>query len=120
MEYTELKSEAPWKTQKSTSPDWPDKGLVTFNHVNFSYGDGSPLVLRDINATFQPHEKVRGVGLHKATACLSTCTMYHNESVCLSCVRLVLWVGPVLGKALWSQRCSAWQSLRGRSTSTVF
>ncbi|XP_036946537.1 multidrug resistance-associated protein 4-like isoform X2 [Acanthopagrus latus] len=62
MEYTELKSEAPWKTQKSTSPDWPDKGLVTFNHVNFSYGDGSPLVLRDINATFQPHEKVGIVG----------------------------------------------------------
>uniref|UniRef100_A0A671UTK7 Multidrug resistance-associated protein 4 n=1 Tax=Sparus aurata TaxID=8175 RepID=A0A671UTK7_SPAAU len=62
MEYTELKSEAPWTTQKHPAPNWPDKGLVTFNHVNFSYGDDGLLVLKDINATFQPHEKVGIVG----------------------------------------------------------
>uniref|UniRef100_A0A671US37 Multidrug resistance-associated protein 4 n=1 Tax=Sparus aurata TaxID=8175 RepID=A0A671US37_SPAAU len=76
MEYTELKSEAPWTTQKHPAPNWPDKGLVTFNHVNFSYGDDGLLVLKDINATFQPHEKVRGVGLHTATAlCVCVCLL---------------------------------------------
>ncbi|XP_070787041.1 ATP-binding cassette sub-family C member 4-like [Enoplosus armatus] len=62
VEYTELKSEAPWETQKRPPPDWPSKGLVTFNQVNFSYSDGGPLVLQDINATFQPSEKVGVVG----------------------------------------------------------
>lgn len=38
----------------------------------------------------------------------------------LLCVRLGLWVAPALGKVLWSRLCSALQSLRGRSTSTVF
>ncbi|KAM9334128.1 ATP-binding cassette sub-family C member 4-like [Symphorus nematophorus] len=62
VEYTELKSEAPWKTQKRSPPDWPSKGLVTFNRVNFSYSDDGPLVLKDISATFQPNEKVGIVG----------------------------------------------------------
>ncbi|XP_049919634.1 ATP-binding cassette sub-family C member 4-like isoform X3 [Epinephelus moara] len=62
VEYTELESEAPWKTQKRPPPDWPSKGLVTFDKVNFSYsGDGRP-VLKDISATFQPNEKVGIVG----------------------------------------------------------
>lgn len=107
MEYTELKSEAPWTTQKHPAPHWPDKGLVTFNHVNFSYGDDGLLVLKDINATFQPHEKVRGVGLHTATACLSTCTMYNKECVCVC-------VSPVSGWYCWSDRC--WEKLSGLSS----
>ncbi|TMS11593.1 Multidrug resistance-associated protein 4 [Larimichthys crocea] len=42
VEYTELESEAPWETQKRPPPDWPSKGLVTFDRVNFSYsGDGT-------------------------------------------------------------------------------
>ncbi|XP_033471881.1 ATP-binding cassette sub-family C member 4-like isoform X2 [Epinephelus lanceolatus] len=62
VEYTELESEAPWKTQKHPPPDWPSKGLVTFDKVNFSYGsDGQP-ALKDISATFQPNEKVGIVG----------------------------------------------------------
>ncbi len=64
VEYTELKSEAPWKTQKRPPSDWPSKGLVTFDRVNFSYTDDGPLVLKDISAIFQPSEKVRHVGLH--------------------------------------------------------
>ncbi|XP_049425689.1 ATP-binding cassette sub-family C member 4-like [Epinephelus fuscoguttatus] len=62
VEYTELESEAPWKTQKRPPPDWPSKGLVMFDKVNFSYGsDGQP-ALKDISATFQPNEKVGIVG----------------------------------------------------------
>uniref|UniRef100_A0A4W6CWU9 ATP-binding cassette, sub-family C (CFTR/MRP), member 4 n=1 Tax=Lates calcarifer TaxID=8187 RepID=A0A4W6CWU9_LATCA len=62
VEYTELKSEAPWETQKRPPSDWPSRGMVTFNGVNFSYSRDAPLVLRDINATFQPNEKVGIVG----------------------------------------------------------
>ncbi|XP_040888393.1 ATP-binding cassette sub-family C member 4-like [Toxotes jaculatrix] len=58
VEYTELKSEAPWETEKRPPPNWPNRGEVTFSGVSLSYsGDGSP-VLKDISATFQPGEKV--------------------------------------------------------------
>uniref|UniRef100_A0A8C4NTG3 Multidrug resistance-associated protein 4 n=1 Tax=Dicentrarchus labrax TaxID=13489 RepID=A0A8C4NTG3_DICLA len=62
VEYTELKSEAPWKTQTCPPPDWPGKGAVSFNRVNFSYSDDGPLVLKDISATLHPNEKVGIVG----------------------------------------------------------
>ncbi|KAG7234391.1 hypothetical protein INR49_004820 [Caranx melampygus] len=62
VEYTELKSEAPWETQKRPPSDWPSRGLVSYNQVNFSYSDDGPLVLRDISATFHPNEKVGIVG----------------------------------------------------------
>lgn len=61
VEYTELKSEAPWETQKRPPPDWPSRGLVSYNKVNLSYSDDGPLVLRDVSATFHPHEKVRSL-----------------------------------------------------------
>ncbi|XP_039997779.1 multidrug resistance-associated protein 4-like isoform X2 [Xiphias gladius] len=62
VEYTELKSEAPWETQKRPPPDWPNRGMVTFNGVNFSYSGNGPVVLKDISTTFQPKEKVGIVG----------------------------------------------------------
>uniref|UniRef100_UPI0037E8F146 ATP-binding cassette sub-family C member 4-like n=1 Tax=Semicossyphus pulcher TaxID=241346 RepID=UPI0037E8F146 len=62
VEYTELESEAPWETQKRPPPDWPNKGLVTFDQVSFSYGGDGPAVLKDISATFTPTEKVGIVG----------------------------------------------------------
>ncbi|XP_054479604.1 ATP-binding cassette sub-family C member 4-like [Anoplopoma fimbria] len=62
LEYTELESEAPLETQKRPPPDWPSKGLVTFDRVSFCYGGDGPLVLKDISATFQPNEKVGIVG----------------------------------------------------------
>lgn len=58
VEYTELESEAPWETQKRPPPDWPSKGLVTFDRVSFSYSDGGPLVLQSMKAMFRPKEKV--------------------------------------------------------------
>ena len=61
MEYTELESEAPWETQKRPPPDWPSKGLVTFDRVSFSYSGDGPLVLHDLRAMFRPKEKVRHV-----------------------------------------------------------
>lgn len=62
VEYTELESEAPWETKKRPPPDWPSKGMVTFDRVNFSYTDDGPLVLQNLKAMFRPQEKVGIVG----------------------------------------------------------
>uniref|UniRef100_A0A3Q4I1K4 Multidrug resistance-associated protein 4 n=1 Tax=Neolamprologus brichardi TaxID=32507 RepID=A0A3Q4I1K4_NEOBR len=62
VEYTELKSEAPLETPQRPPPDWPSQGMITFDRVNFFYSKDGPSVLKDINATFQPKEKVGIVG----------------------------------------------------------
>ncbi|KAM9328000.1 ATP-binding cassette sub-family C member 4 isoform 2-T2 [Pholidichthys leucotaenia] len=62
VEYTELESEAPWETQKRPPPDWPRKGMITFDHVNFSYTEDGPVVLKNLKAMFRPKEKVGIVG----------------------------------------------------------
>ncbi|XP_034461847.1 multidrug resistance-associated protein 4-like isoform X1 [Hippoglossus hippoglossus] len=62
VEYTQLKSEASWETQKQLPSDWPSQGMVTFNKLNFSYSCDGPVVLKDISITFQPNEKVGIVG----------------------------------------------------------
>ncbi|XP_037617466.1 multidrug resistance-associated protein 4-like isoform X2 [Sebastes umbrosus] len=62
VEYTELESEAPWETNKRPPPDWPSKGLVTFDRVSFSYGGDGPMVLQNLKAMFRPKEKVGIVG----------------------------------------------------------
>lgn len=62
VEYTKLESEAPWETQKRPPPDWPSKGLVTFDQVNFFYSADGPQVLHNLKAMFRPQEKVGIVG----------------------------------------------------------
>ncbi|CAG5933599.1 unnamed protein product, partial [Menidia menidia] len=62
VEYTELESEAPWETNKRPPPDWPSKGLVSFDQVCFSYSDDGPPVLQNLKAMFRPKEKVGIVG----------------------------------------------------------
>ncbi|KAM9820901.1 ATP-binding cassette sub-family C member 4-like [Neosynchiropus ocellatus] len=62
VEYTALKSEAPWRTHIRPPPEWPAEGAVTFNQVNFSYGRNEPLILKDINASIKAREKVGIVG----------------------------------------------------------
>lgn len=71
VEYTELESEAPWEMQKRPPPDWPNKGLVTFDRVSFSYSDDGPVVLQNLEAMFRPKEKVRRVDfVQSSTSCL--------------------------------------------------
>ncbi|XP_072319302.1 ATP-binding cassette sub-family C member 4 [Eucyclogobius newberryi] len=62
VEYTELESEAPWETKKKPPPNWPSKGLVTFDEVSFSYNPEGPVVLHNLKAIFRPREKVGIVG----------------------------------------------------------
>ncbi|CAM4620699.1 unnamed protein product [Leuciscus chuanchicus] len=62
LEYTELESEAPWETKKRPPPEWPHRGLITFDKVNFSYSSDGPVILKNISAMFRPREKVGIVG----------------------------------------------------------
>ncbi|XP_034032269.1 multidrug resistance-associated protein 4-like isoform X2 [Thalassophryne amazonica] len=62
LEYAELESEAPWEAKNRPPPEWPSKGLVTFDRVNFSYSADGPVVLHNLTAVFYPKEKVGIVG----------------------------------------------------------
>ncbi|XP_076579274.1 ATP-binding cassette sub-family C member 4-like [Chaetodon auriga] len=62
VEYTNLENEAPWETKKRPPPDWPSKGLVTFDQVSFSYSDDGPMVLHGMKAMFRAREKIGIVG----------------------------------------------------------
>ncbi|OCT92610.1 hypothetical protein XELAEV_18015666mg [Xenopus laevis] len=62
MEYTQLEKEAKWESKNPPPTDWPTKGMITFENVNFSYSLDGPLVLRHLNASIRPKEKVGIVG----------------------------------------------------------
>lgn len=118
VDYAELKSEADWMSRKHPVPaNWPSRGQLTFRHMNFSYSSGGTPVLRDINATFRPCEKV-------SPAESFSWTEGSDESVVVSSPRLsarsASLAEPALAKAPSSRLCSAWPNLRGRSTSTTF
>lgn len=58
VEYAELESEAPWQTDVQPPHDWPTRGCITFDRVNFSYSASEPLVLKNLTVVFKPQEKV--------------------------------------------------------------
>lgn len=58
VEYAELESEAPWEMDTQPPSDWPKKGSITFDRVNFSYSASEPLVLKNLSVVFAPREKV--------------------------------------------------------------
>lgn len=58
VEYAELESEAPWETDVQPPRDWPTRGGITFDRVNFSYSASEPLVLKNLTVVFKPREKV--------------------------------------------------------------
>ncbi|XP_063281818.1 ATP-binding cassette sub-family C member 4 [Pelobates fuscus] len=62
MEYTQLEKEAEWESKKRPPPDWPNKGMIAFENVNFAYSLDGPLVLRHLTALIRPKEKVGIVG----------------------------------------------------------
>ncbi|XP_057709528.1 ATP-binding cassette sub-family C member 4-like isoform X3 [Corythoichthys intestinalis] len=62
VEYAELKSEAPWETDTMPPHDWPKRGSITFESVNFSYNTSEPLVLKNLTVVFRSREKVGIVG----------------------------------------------------------
>lgn len=58
-EYTELEQEAPWHTHKHPPAQWPAKGVIAFDDVNFAYSADGPLVLKHLSALVKSKEKVR-------------------------------------------------------------
>lgn len=98
VEYTKLESEAPWETQKRPPPDWPSRGLVTFDKVNFSYSSDGPVVLKNISAMFRPREKVSPAPPLLSLmfrVCQDVCT----DVFCSALIRLGSLDAPVQGKA---------------------
>ncbi|XP_061548514.1 ATP-binding cassette sub-family C member 4-like isoform X2 [Phycodurus eques] len=62
VEYTDLESEAPWETDTKPPHDWPKRGSITFDSVNFSYNASEPLILKNLTVVFTTREKVGIVG----------------------------------------------------------
>ena len=49
-------------TPNDPPASWPEKGEIEFSHVNLTYREGLPLVLKDVNFTAKAGEKVGVVG----------------------------------------------------------
>ena len=63
--YSRLESEASLETilpNHKPSPEWPEEGRIKMENVSFQYSPELPLVLKDLNLTIQPGEKVGVVG----------------------------------------------------------
>ncbi|KAK5781076.1 ATP-binding cassette glutathione S-conjugate transporter YCF1 PWA37_001997 [Arxiozyma heterogenica] len=62
-EYAEIKSEAPAVIENKRPPsDWPQEGSIEFRNYSTRYRPELDLVLRDINLTINPREKIGIVG----------------------------------------------------------
>jgi ATP-binding cassette, subfamily C (CFTR/MRP), member 1 len=60
--YTKLPAEGLGTKPRSTPPFWPSAGAIRFDHVDFAYRQGLPLVLKELSFTVKPSEKVAIVG----------------------------------------------------------
>ena len=56
---TNLPEEAPYIiTENTPPPNWPDKGVIDFDHASLAYRPGLPLVLKDVTFETKPMEKI--------------------------------------------------------------
>ncbi|ANZ77064.1 BA75_04186T0 [Komagataella pastoris] len=63
IEYSTLKSEAPAIIEDNRPPkDWPFEGKIEFKNYSTRYREGLDLVLKDINLSINPKEKIGIVG----------------------------------------------------------
>ncbi|XP_037256526.1 ATP-binding cassette sub-family C member 2 isoform X2 [Falco biarmicus] len=74
-EYTKVKNEAPWVTEKRPPPGWPSKGEIQFIDYKVRYRPELDLVLQEITCTIGSTEKVgvvgrTGAGKSSLTNCL--------------------------------------------------
>nr|QUF59448.1 ATP-binding cassette transporter Abcc1-4 [Brachionus angularis] len=62
-EYCELPHESEWVIEdKQPSVDWPENGNINFNNYSVKYREELDFVLKDINCTIKPGEKIGIVG----------------------------------------------------------
>ncbi|RZC40830.1 uncharacterized protein BDFB_005146, partial [Asbolus verrucosus] len=59
LEYTDIENEN--KTGQVVE-NWPSKGKITYKNLNLTYGNSKEYVLKDINFTINPREKIGMVG----------------------------------------------------------
>ncbi|KIW09371.1 hypothetical protein, variant [Verruconis gallopava] len=63
LEYAALPSEAPEIIAKKRPPtSWPSQGAVSFENFSARYRPGLDLVLKNVNLSIKPHEKIGVVG----------------------------------------------------------
>nr|CAD7455364.1 unnamed protein product [Timema tahoe] len=64
LEYKYLEEEPLLESAPDKLPasDWPSKGLIQFEHTSMKYVETDPHVLKDLNITIRPSEKVGIVG----------------------------------------------------------
>ncbi|CAG5115398.1 unnamed protein product [Candidula unifasciata] len=62
LEYSNLEQEPPKTSDKPPSPDWPNRGAITFNKISLQYSPGAPLTLKNIECHIQGKEKIGIVG----------------------------------------------------------
>lgn len=77
MEYTQLEKEAEWETKRRPPFDWPSKGMIAFENVNFAYSLDGPLVLRHLTALIRPKEKV----FYQLANVYSFCGVFSSRSL---------------------------------------
>ena len=58
ISYTDLDSEPGYNLQKKPPRDWPAEGRIELKDVSLVYYRGGPTVLRDLNLSFAPAEKI--------------------------------------------------------------
>ena len=58
ISYTNLKSEPGYSLEKKPPTDWPLEGRIEIKDVSVVYYKGGPAVLRDLNLSFAPAEKI--------------------------------------------------------------
>lgn len=62
LEYTNLECERPLKTEDKPPDNWPEYGEISFHDVNLKYTNDELPILRDVNFSIKPKEKVGIVG----------------------------------------------------------
>lgn len=62
LEYTQLTPETQPVIPKQPQDSWPQYGKMQFRNVGLRYAESEPLVLKNLNFTIQPKEKIGIVG----------------------------------------------------------